>query len=159
MAALNMDCPRGDQMMRSFAVSILVALSAVGTTASVQAQTEFDMKGGWSGTGKSVVLGLAPSHPVGEPSKPAGMARLREVTFTYKIEGQDGPRFWGTLTSPYQTIPVIGTISADNKRVYFVDQNGMMDGVVVDNDTIDTCYRQLKPEGLVAACNLMRRTK
>ena len=97
------------------------------------------MKGGWSGTGKAIVQGLAAHHPPAEASKPAAGARLREVTFTYKIDSQDGPRFWGTMSSPYRTEPVIG--------------------VVADNDTIDTCFRQRLPDSAVAACNLIKRSK
>jgi hypothetical protein len=31
--------------------------------------------------------------------------------------------------------------------------------IIVDNDTIDGCYHQRKPDSAVAACNLMKRTK
>jgi hypothetical protein len=145
--------------MKFMAVIGLVALFAAATTASVHAQNVFDMKGGWSGTGKAIVQGVSTNHPAGEPSKPAGAARLSDLTFTYKIDGQDGQRFWGTITSPFRSIPVIGSISADNKRIYIVHQDGMTDGTILDNDTIDTCFRRRLPEGLVVSCNLIKRTK
>jgi hypothetical protein len=140
-------------------VRVSAALAALVGATSAHAQAAFDMKGGWSGTGKAIVQGLAAHHPPTEAAKPAAGARLREVTFTYKIDGQDGPRFWGTMSSPYRTEPVIGVIAADGKRVYIVTQDGFVDGVVTDNDTIDTCFRQCLPDSAVAACNVIKRSK
>jgi hypothetical protein len=111
----------------------IAALALVGATPA-QAQGVFDMKGGWSGTTNAIVRGLAAHHPAGEPSRPAGVARLREVTFTYKIEGQDGPRFWGTVSSPNHVEQVIGAIASDGKRLYIATEDGFVDGVIVDND-------------------------
>ena len=136
-----------------------VAYGQAAAPAAAVAPAALDMKGGWSGTGKAIVEGMAAHHPAGEPAKTAGPDRLREVTFTYKIDGQDGGRFWGTMSSPYRVEPVIGVIAADGKRVYIVTQDGFVDGVVVDNDTIDTCYRQRLPGSAVAACNVIKRKK
>jgi hypothetical protein len=133
--------------------------AAAPAPAPAAAPAALDMKGGWSGTGKAIVEGMAAHHPAGDPAKSVGSARLREVTFTYKIDGQDGGRFWGTMSSPYRVEPVIGVIAADGKRIYIVAQDGFVDGVVVDNDTIDTCYRQRQPGSAVAACNLIKRKK
>jgi hypothetical protein len=136
----------------------IATLALVGATPT-RAQGAFDMKGGWSGTTKAIVRGMAAHHPAAEASKPAGSARLRELTFTYKIEGQDGPRFWGTVSSPIRTEPVIGAIAADGKRIYIVTQDGFVDGVIVDNDTIDICFRHLQSDGAVVACNVLKRSK
>ncbi len=135
-----------------------VALVMAGAS-SAGAQTVVDMKGGWSGTGSAVVDGPAPHHPATETGKAAGNFRLREVKFTYKIEGQDGSRFWGTITSPFQVERLMGVIAADGKRIYMVAKDGFIDGVFVDADTIDTCYRDIKPASAVVACNLVKRSK
>ena len=146
-------------MMYLVRVSAVTAVLALSGAASAHAQAAFDMKGGWSGTGESIVRGSAAHHPAGDAAKPAGNARLREVTFTYKIDGQDGGRFWGTVASRYATESVIGVIAADRKRVYIVTEFGFVDGVITDNDTIDICYRELKPSDAVVACNVIKRTK
>ena len=98
-------------MMRLVKISAVAAALTIATAAVAHAQTFIDMKGNWSGTAKAIVEGLAAHHPAGDGSKPAGsIGRLDEVTFRYKIEGQDGQRFWGTLSSPNRTDPVIGVI-------------------------------------------------
>jgi hypothetical protein len=149
---------RGSALIAAFVLgSAAVAYGQAATPTATPAA--LDMKGGWSGTGKAIVEGMAAHHPAGEAAKSVGNARLREVTFTYKIDGQDSGRFWGTMTSPYRVEQVIGVIAADGKRVYIVAQDGFVDGVVVDNDTIDTCYRQRQPGSAVAACNLIKRKK
>ena len=147
-------------MMRLVKISAVAAALTIATAAVAHAQTFIDMKGNWSGTAKAIVEGLAAHHPAGDGSKPAGsIGRLDEVTFRYKIEGQDGQRFWGTLSSPNRTDPVIGVIAADGKRLYVVTKDGFYDAIVVDNDTIDGCYRQRQPDSAIAACNVMKRTK
>ena len=68
------------------------ALLVVGA-GSAGAQTYMNMKGTWVGTGEAIVDGPSAHHPLTDPSKPAATFRLRQQTFTYKIEGQDGRRF------------------------------------------------------------------
>jgi|HubBroStandDraft_3_1064219.scaffolds.fasta_scaffold1030889_1 hypothetical protein len=123
------------------------------------AQTIIDMKGTWSTTGQAVVQNGGAHHPANEPGKAVGEYRLREVKFSYRIEGQDGTRFWGSLTSPYRTERLMGSIAADGKRIYMVDQDGFIDGVFIDPDTIDVCYREIKTDSAVVSCNVVRRDK
>ena len=74
-------------------------------------------------------------------AKPAGPNRLTEVKFTIKVDGQDGGRFWGTLTSPASAEPFIGVLSADGKRLRIVLQRGgIVDGTVVTPDSIEIMY-------------------
>lgn len=123
------------------------------------APTISDMKGTWKGTGDAIVSGLAAHHPPGAPAKSAGSHRLRSQTFTYKIEGQEGKRFWGTVTSESAVEPFIGSISPDGKWVYIAAQQGLLDGTVVDKDTVQFCYRHTSPSTMVVACNEMKRQK
>ena len=139
----------------------ILCFAAVATTigGSAFAQAFVDMKGEWSTTGQAIVHNGGAHHPTNDPGKTVGDYRLREVTFTYKIDGQEGPRFWGSLTSPYRTERLMGSIAADGKHVYMVDQDGIIDGVFADNDTIDVCYREIKPASAVVSCNVVRRVK
>jgi hypothetical protein len=143
--------------MRKMAVIMLFASSGLAGGAS--AQTVVNMKGEWSTTGQAVVQNGGAHHPASDPGKQVGEYRLREVKFTYKIDGQDGERFWGSLTSPYRTERLMGAIAADGKHVYMVDQDGIIDGVFADNDTIDVCYREIKPASAVVSCNVVKRVK
>ena len=145
--------------MRS-ATRIMMFTAVAGTLAGgASAQSIVDMKGEWSTTGQAVVHNGGAHHPTSEPGKAVGEYRLREVKFTYNIEGQDGARFWGSLTSPYRTERLMGSIAGDGKRVYMVDQDGIIDGVLVDADTIDVCYREIKSASAIVSCNVVRRVR
>lgn len=60
----------------------------------------FNVKGTWEGVGEAIMDRAPPLHPEGAPgSRPAGPYQLRKAHWTYKIDGQDGRRFWGSTTS------------------------------------------------------------
>lgn len=118
-----------------------------------------DMKGIWKGTLEAVVSGMAIHHPPGAPSKVGGNNRLRSQAYTYKIEGQDGKRFWGTIASDYAVTNIVGTISLDGRMVYMTDRDGFYDGTVIDPDTIQLCYRQVSPPTMVVGCAELKRQK
>lgn len=144
--------------MNRFVLICSVAMT-LGSVGGANAQDMLDMKGSWSGIGKGIVDGLAAHHPPSAPAKSADTHRLTEVPFTLKIKGQDDHRFWGTVSSPFRVEKIIGVISADGKQIYLVTRDGFLDGIVRDNDTIDTCFRQLQPNSAVAACNTYKRSK
>ena len=142
-------------LLLPFGLSLLCA----GGVAS--AQTVVDMKGTWTGTSKSIVSGLPAHHPADLPAKNAGGNRLTEIKITLKIDGQDDRRFWGTQGSTAKLEPVIGVISPDGKRVRIVGQGGgIIEGTLIDNDSLDLFYTEAKAGGLsVAATNLLVRQK
>ena len=126
---------------------------------SAGAQTYMDMKGTWTGTGEAIVDGPSVHHLPTDASKPAATYRLRHQTFTYKIEGQDGRRFWGSISSEHVTERLIGSLSANGKAVYMAGLQGLLDGEVIDADTIQMCYREALPNLAVVGCNEMKRQK
>lgn len=139
--------------------SLLCIVAFVAGTGAASAQS-FDMKGTWVGTSKSIVSGLPMHHPATVAAKPAGDNRLTEVPFTTRIEGQDGNRVWGTNSSPAATLPVIGVISADGKQLrLIVKGRGVVEGTVVDPDTIEVLYTEDNNGVAVAATNTWKRQK
>jgi hypothetical protein len=150
--------------MNRLAHAALAAAAVVSSAFGASAQTKAmppvpDVRGTWSGISQVIIDGATANHPANAPAHAASRFRLREAEFTYRIEGQDGGRFWGTITSTYRVERVIGVIAADGKHVYMVSQDGFVDGIVSDKDTIDTCYRQLQPNAAAAACNTLRRRR
>jgi hypothetical protein len=150
--------------MRFIALATAV-IALVGTTAAM-AQTAattpaiFDMKGTWKGFNEALVDGPAPNHPPGVAAKPAGTYRLRQQNFTYKLDGQDGRRFWGTMSSDQQaSTRMIGSLSHDGKWIYMVSKEGYLDGQIIDPDTIEMCYRHANDTSAVIGCNVMKRQK
>jgi hypothetical protein len=144
-------------------IRLTAAAMIVVTAAGAAAQTTpapFDMKGTWKGNNEALVDGPATHHPPGVDSKAAGPYRLRQQTITYKFDGQDGKRFWGTMSSEQQVnIRMLGTLSADNKWIYMVSKEGYLDGQIIDPDTIEMCYRHVNETSAVVGCNIMKRVK
>ena len=128
------------------ATVLLLAGAAAAQTAPAPAL--FDMKGTWKGTSEGIVAGSA------------GTFQLRTATYTYKFEGQDGKRFWGTASSDLVTNErLIGSLSNDGKWIYMAGQDGILDGQIVDADTIEMCYRHANATSAVVGCNRMKRVK
>jgi hypothetical protein len=144
--------------LASTAVAVTTVIAAAGDAPAQTAQVP-DLRGTWSGISQVIIDGATANHPANASAHAASRFRLREAEFTYRIEGQDGARFWGTITSTYRVERVIGAIAADGRHVYMVSQDGFVDGVLSDKDTIDTCFRQLQPNAAAAACNTIRRKR
>lgn len=141
------------------ALAVLLAMAGADCASAQTARTRAvpDLRGIWSGVSQVIIDGATDNHPATAAAHAASRFRLREAEFTYTIEGQEGIRFWGTITSAYRVERVIGVIATDGKHVYMVSQDGFVDGVISDRDTIDTCFRQLQPDAAAAACNTIRR--
>ena len=136
----------------------VLALGLVVTAAPTSAQV-IDLKGTWKGTGEGIVdgRGARPHSPGHDTSTPH---RLRTQEFVYKFDGQDGKRFWGTISSEYAgSLRIIGSLSFDGKWIYVAAHEGLADGVVVDNDTIQMCYRHVTSATAVVSCNELKRQK
>jgi hypothetical protein len=140
------------------AIGLPVVIGGAGGASAQTAQVP-DLRGTWSGISQVIIDGATGNHPAGAAAHAASRFRVGEAEFTYRIEGQDGVRFWGTITSAYRVERIIGAIAADGKRVYMVSQDGFVDGFISNTDTMDTCFRQLQPEAAAAACNTIRRKR
>lgn len=155
-----------------FGMSLAVALMAAVWTQTLSAQaptvsssaTEapvFDMKGRWMGMGEAIMDGTPPLHPGGSSGvRSAGKYKLREAPWVYDIVGQDGRRFWGTVSSDVaKDERLIGSLSFDGKWIYMAGTAGILDGVIVDQDTIEMCYRHANQSSALVSCNRMKRQK
>jgi hypothetical protein len=144
----------------NYRLPLLCSAVAFGAWAGIANAQSFDMKGTWTGTSKSIVNGPAGHHPAGATSKAAGNNRLTELPFTTKIDGQDGNRVWGSLSSAAATDPVIGVISPDGKQLRLILKGrGVIEGTIVDPDTINIFYTEEHNGVAVAATNTWKRQK
>jgi len=123
------------------------------------AQPVINLVGTWTGTAQAIVDGVSPAHPADAPSRPAGPYRLLEFPFTYRIDGQDGRRFWGVGTSGDRSERIIGAVSSDGQRIYIVGADGYFDGVVMNTNTMEICYRQAGAASAAVACDVVTRQK
>jgi hypothetical protein len=146
-------------MTRIFTIAVAIGLSAA-AGAAAQTAAVFDMKGTWAGDNEALVDGPAAHHPPDVQSRAAGNYRLREHKITYTFVGQEGRRFWGTMSSPaLANVRMLGALSIDGKSIYMVSKEGHLDGQVIDADTIEMCYRHANASSAVIGCNVMKRQK
>ena len=114
------------------------ALVLVGVMTAARAQDAIpDLKGTWSGKGKSIVFGNNPHHPGSQTV--ASPPRVRDFEFTFVVDGQDGPLAWGHSLSTVASTnePFAWAISADNKLILGVDTDGYFQMTVMSPDRIE----------------------
>lgn len=132
----------------SQAAAVVLLLAATAAAQTPPSPPPFDMRGTWKGTSEGVI------------QDSSGNIRLRAAAYTYRIDGQDGKRFWGTASSDLVTNErLIGSLSNDGKWIYMAGQDGILDGQIVDADTIEMCYRHANAASAVVGCNRMKRVK
>lgn len=147
-------------MARHLKFYLALGLAAVCSAGTANAQHVINLVGTWTGTTQAIVDGTGDDHhPADASSRPAGSYRLREFPFTYRIDGQDGRRFWGVGLSGNQSGRVLGSISADGQRLYMVGTDGIFDGAVMNTNTLEICFRQVNQAAAIVACNVVTREK
>ena len=132
-----------------------LSLGAAACKPAAQDGTLLDLKGRWVGTSESIVRGSAPHHA----AAPGPAPLVDNVEFTLVITGQDGRRFWGTVSGGTSVEPVIGVIALDGKTIVARDSDGLLEGTIVDADTIDSVYSHNNGTSAVAASNRWKRQK
>jgi hypothetical protein len=140
------------------ALALLVAPATV-----VRAQDAIpDLKGTWSGKGKSVVFGNNAYHPGTQAT--ADPPRIHDIEATHTVEGQDGRLAWGhsSSTAADTKEPFAWVISSDNKTIIGSDMDGYFRITLVSADRMEKCYvhNGTSPtHSIVATCYMMDRVK
>jgi len=122
---------------------------------ATQDTAPMNLKGHWIGTSESIVRGSAMHHAAQTGNTPL----LDNVRFDFNFVGQDGRRFWGTVTSPTGQEPIMGVIAYDGKTIVAEDTDGTLQGRIVNGDTIDAVYSHITPTSTVVAANKLIRQK
>jgi hypothetical protein len=141
--------------MQRILATLVVTLGCAGLagTAAAQDTTQLpDLKGRWVGTNEAIVQGT-PLHHGSDGDKP----RLNSLEFTMTIEGQVGRRFWGTAASQRDREPILGVIGFDGKSFVAQDTDGMIQGSLVDQDTMELIYHHTGSSIVVAAARIKRQ--
>jgi hypothetical protein len=142
-------------------VLVLALLSATATAAVAQDAIP-DLRGIWSGKGKSIVLGSNPHHPGTQTA--ADPPRVRDIEATHTVEGQDGRVAWGRSSSVVADAkePFAWAISSDNKSIVGADMDGYFRITLLSPDRMEKCYvhNGTSPtRSIVATCYVMDRVK
>ncbi len=137
------------------------ALALMLSGAAAAAQTAPDLKGTWSGQFRTVIYGNNSHHPGSQT--PTDAPRVRDISFTFQIEGQDGRLLWGkSWSDPARKEPFAATIAADGKNVIGADTDGSLLLTIAAPDEMEACYAHsgLGPSrSIVATCGGLQRSK
>jgi hypothetical protein len=113
------------------------------------------LKGHWVGTSESIVRGTPLHHAAQAGNAPL----LDNIKFDFNIVGQDGRRFWGTVSGRGSAEPIMGVIAYDGKTIVAQDTDGTLQGTIVDANTIDSVYYHTGASSTVVAANRIKRQK
>lgn len=143
---------------------LVLALALLGIVVpAAQAQNAIpDLKGTWSGKGKSIVFGSHAHHPGTQTM--ADPPRVRDIEATYVVDGQDGRLVWGRSSSAVANTqePFAWAIASDNKTIVGADLDGYFHITLVSPDRIEKCYTHngtSPTHSIVATCHMMDRVK
>ena len=140
------------------------ALALLGAaTAAAHAQDAIpDLKGTWTGKGKTIVFGNHPHHPGAQtPNDPP---RVRDIEATHVVEGQDGRVAWGRSSSAVadNKEPFAWAIASDNRSIVGADMDGYFRITLLAPDRMEKCYvhNGTSPtRSIVATCYTMERKR
>jgi hypothetical protein len=142
---------------------LIAALALVAATATaVQAQTVPNLKGTWTGKGKSIVYGTHPHHPGGQTaSEPP---RVRDIEATHTVIGQEGRLAWGHSSSAVADTkePFAWALSRDNRTIVGADMDGYFRITLMSSNRMEKCYAHngVSPsKSVVATCYVMDRKR
>jgi hypothetical protein len=103
---------------------VFFALALVGAAATAASAQDAipDLKGTWTGKGKSIVYGTNLHHPGSQSANDA--PRVRDIEATYQVEGQDGRLAWGhsSSTAANTQEPFAWAMASDNKSIIGSDR-------------------------------------
>jgi len=143
-------------------LALMLALLAVAAASAVAQDAIPDLRGTWSGKGKSIVFGSNPHHPGTQSAVDA--PRVREIEATYTVEGQDGRLAWGRSSSAVAETkePFAWATASDNKTIVGADMDGYFRISLLTPDRMEKCYvhNGTSPtHSIVATCYVMDRMK
>ena len=136
------------------------ALLAIAATATRAQDAIPDLKGTWTGKGKSIVSGNNPHHPGTQTAD--APPRVRDIEAT--LDGQEGRLVWGRSSSAVADTkePFAWAIASDNKTIIGADLDGYFHITLTSPDRMEKCYTHnaISPSrSVVATCYMMERVK
>jgi hypothetical protein len=150
-----------EKMEMKSLIFVLALLTLAGRAAQAQDAIP-DLKGAWTGKGKSIVLGSNLYHPGTQTA--ADPPRVRDIETTHTVEGQDGRLAWGHSSSTVADTKeaFAWAISSDNKTIVGADLDGYFRITLVAPDRMEKCYAHngtSPTRSVVATCYVMERKK
>lgn len=132
----------------------LITIAALASTRSSAIQATIpNLVGTWSVSTQGATLLLGTGY-----SKRSHHAdQFTTLNAEAVIQKQEGRRFIGILKSARYTEKFAGAISVDGKSMAFVDEDGFLDGKIINNNLIEVTYRHIGDTESVAATGTYTR--
>jgi len=134
-------------------IRILTFALFTAATAAMAESAIPDLRGTWKGDSETIVLGGGNLH---HTATQADEPELRSVSFTLKVDKQDGRRFSGTFSSARGDTKVIAVISRSG-TIHMVDAEGFTNGTMLAPNQMEICYLKLSPTARVASCTALTK--
>jgi|GEM_PF-454089 len=114
-----------------------------------------DLRGTWEvkGEGGMLLKGDVPGEKTHHRSEFSTIAA--EVAIT----NQQGRVLHGTFKSQRATERFVAVIGIDNKSFHYADEDGFIEGEIVDKDRINIVYRHVTARDIVVATGVWTRKK
>ena len=110
------------------------------------------------GTWKVQSEGATVLHRDNYSTKTHHASQFTTLTAEAIIQKQEGRRVVGILKSPRYSERFAGVISVDGKTFAYVDEDGSLDGKIINNNLIEVVYRHNSPtESVVASGTYTRK--
>lgn len=142
--------------------TIAITLALLATTTAAMAQRAPELTGTWTGQWRTIIFGNNPHHPGSQTTDTA--PRMRDITFTLDIQGQNGRLLWGhSWSDPARKEPFAATLMPDGKTIIGSDTDGSLSmQIIAGRNEMEACYTHtaLGPsKSIVASCGDLRRQR
>jgi hypothetical protein len=132
----------------------LITIAALASARSSANQATIpNLVGTWSVSSQGATL----LHGTGYSKRTHHAEQFTTLNAEAVIQKQEGRRFIGILKSARYTEKFAGAISVDGKSMAFVDEDGFLDGKIINNNLIEVTYRHIGNTESVAATGTYTR--
>jgi hypothetical protein len=132
----------------------LIAIVALATTRSSANQPAIpNLVGTWSVSTQGATI----LHGTDYSKRSHHAEQFTTLNAEAVIQKQEGRRFVGVFKSARYTEKFAGAISLDGKTMAFVDEDGFLDGKIINNNLIEVTYRHLGDAESVTATGTYTR--
>jgi hypothetical protein len=141
--------------MKRSAVIITVFVFLLGTGTCFAESAVPNMVGTWTVKAEGGVL--VKGNASGSKTHHSG--EFSTLTAEAVVTKQQGSVLRGIFKSPKATENFIAVIGPDNKRFYYADEDGTMEGRIVSKDKMEMIYRHVTPSDTVVGIGIWTRKK
>jgi hypothetical protein len=144
---LHIKSGKGEMKMKKIMVAIVVLAFWLGAGLCYAESAIPNLIGTWAVKGEGGVIPR--SNAAGTKTHHNG--DFSSITAEAVVTKQQGRVLHGTFTSPKASESFIAVIGMDNKSLYYADEDGFMEGKIVNKNRLEVIYRHTSPADTVVA--------